>query len=76
MPPPFLNTKYSWKRVETNQNFLQKHKIKIFSKKLNIKIWRQKYFLLKNWHIYFANTLGHSFPHTSGTSWCVENSDL
>ena len=31
---------------------------------------------MKNSHFYFENTLGRSFPHTSGSVWCVENSDL
>ena len=31
---------------------------------------------MKNWQFYFENALGQSFPHTSGSVWCVENSDL
>ena len=55
---------------------LYKYTKKKFVKK--IKTWKKwkKYSRIKNWHIYFVNTLGQSFPHTSGTSWCVENSDL
>ena len=29
-----------------------------------------------NWYIYFAKTLGQSFPCTRRFHWCVENSDL
>ena len=36
----------------------------------------KKYSRMKNWHFYFENALGQSFPHTSGSVWCVENSDL
>ena len=46
-------------------------------------VWREenvkkikKYSRIKNWHFYFENALGQSFPHTSGSVWCVENSDL
>ena len=46
-------------------------------------VWREenvkkikKYSRIKNRHFYFENALGQSFPHTSGSVWCVENSDL
>ena len=36
---------------------------------------KKKYSHIQNWHIYFAKTLGQSFPNTRRFHLCVENSD-
>ena len=64
--------KKCWNQITCFTN-LQKFKFcskKLKHKKLYI------YYNQKNLYIYLANTFCHYFPHTSGTSWCVENSEI
>jgi hypothetical protein len=63
--------------VSQPTNILINHKEKKYF------VWREenvkkikKYSRIKNRHFYFENALSQSFPHTSGSVWCVENSDL